>query len=91
MRRSSLSSPIRPLLLAAMLSSLAACSLQPPRPPPPAPVVIKTAPPTISPQLLVPPEHQAIDRLLKTLGLPPVNVAMPSSASPPSNPNSSRN
>ena len=72
------------MLPLAMLCSLAGCSPQRPDPPP---VVVPCPPPRISPELLVPPEHQAMDRLLKSLGMEPVNVGATPNASPPSKPN----
>lgn len=66
------------LLLIATL--LADCSQQPRKPEPP-PVVVKCQPPLIDPGLMVPPEHQAIDRLLMTLQLPPVRLGPVSSDS----------
>ena len=72
-----------PLLLIG--TSLAGCSQ--PLKPSPSPVVIQCQPPLISPELLTPPPHQAIDRLLKTLGMPPVKLVPVSSDTAPSKPN----
>lgn len=71
------------LLLIA--TSLAGCS-QPLKPSPP-PVVIQCPPPVVSQELLAPPQHQAIDRLLQTLGMPSVSVVTPSRDLPDSKPN----
>jgi len=85
MLKSSLSSWQSAITLLLIGTSLAGCS-QPLKPSPP-PVVIQCQPPAISQELLIPPQHQAIDRLLKTLGMEPVSVVMPSKDSPDSNQN----
>ena len=77
------------MLLSLTAIVLAACS-QPLKPSPP-PEVVQCPPPLVDSGLMTPPEHQAIDRLLATLNLPPVSVVPPSDASPPSKPSSSLN
>jgi hypothetical protein len=65
---------------------LVGCSTLPPKVDP-SPVVIQGQKPKVDSDLMTPPQHQAIDHLLKTLGLPPVNVVTPFNASAPSKPN----
>lgn len=77
MARSSLSSRTSVILLLLIATSLAACS-QPLKPSPP-PAVIPCPPPAISPELLQMPPHQAIDRLLETLQMPPLSLDSASS------------
>lgn len=81
MPRSSRISRIAPALLSATLLSLSGCSQQPVRPGP-LPQVIQCPQPTISPELLVPPDTAAINRLLIYLALPPLR---PVSAGTPLN------
>ena len=85
MLKSSLSSWQSAITLLLIGTSLAGCS-QPLKPSPPS-QVIQCPPPLLDQQFLIPPQHQAIDRLLKTLGMPPVNVVTPSSVLPDSKPN----
>lgn len=76
MPKSSRSSRASAILLSLMLSLLAACS--PPLKPSPPAVVVKPLKPLVDPELLIPPEVSAINRLLQTLQLPPVNAVTPS-------------
>ena len=71
MPRSSLT--FKPALWALSLTGtlLAGCSQPPVRPCPP-PVVVPPAKPRVSPELMVPPEHSQVDRLLLSLGCSPV-------------------
>jgi len=62
-----------------------------PRKPDPPPQVVQCPPPLVDVGLMTPPDHQAIDRLLKTLGMPPVSVVALSSDSPHSKPSSNPN
>lgn len=77
-----LSVPFRVALIPLSLigTLLAACSPLLPKVDPP-PVVIQGQKPKVDSDLMIPPQHQAIDRLLISLGLPPVNVVMLSSDS----------
>jgi hypothetical protein len=86
MHRLSNSSRIWLIPLSLIGTLLAACSPLPPKVDP-LPVVIQGQKPKVDSDLMIPPQHQAIDHLLKTLGLPPVNVVTPSSVSAPSKPN----
>ena len=62
--------PRNAITLCWTLSLAAGCSAQPVLPP----QVVPCPPPRISPELLVPPETQAINRLLRSLGMPEVSV-----------------
>jgi hypothetical protein len=86
MHRLSNSSRIALIPLSLIATLLGACSTLPPKVDPP-PVVIQGQKPKVDSDLMTPPQHQAIDHLLKTLGLPPVNVVTPFNASAPSKPN----
>lgn len=57
----------RSLMLLGIMTSLAACSQQPVRE---LPQVIQCQPPRISPQLLNPPPHKAMDALMDYLQAP---------------------
>ena len=72
LKRSLLSLP-SVMLLSSLLSLLGACSHLPSRPGP-APVVLKCQPPEISPELMTPPQVQAINRLLTSLGMSPIRL-----------------
>lgn len=83
MLRRSLPLPLVLLLLSSLPFSLSACSSVP-RAPGPPPQVLKCQPPAISQKLLKPPEVGAINRLLSSLGMSPIqllNAKTPSSAS----------
>lgn len=71
-----------------ILSLLGACSHLPPKSPEPDPVALTCRKPEVRANLMIPPTHQAIDRLLISLGMSPVqlpSVATPSSDSRLSN------
>jgi len=76
-------------LLSLIAILLVGCSQ--PRKPEPPPQVVQCPPPLVDAGLMIPPDHQAIDRLLKTLGMPPVSVVALSSDSPHSKPSSNPN
>lgn len=82
MKPSSLSSPRSAIALLWIATLLVGCS----QPLKPNPVVIQCPPPLVDSQLLIPPEHRAIDHLLETLQLPPLNLVNASSNSQPSKP-----
>ena len=77
--------PLRSAMLhCVMLASCAGCS--PVRPEPP-PIVVPCPRPVISRELLVPPEHQAMDALANFLGMSPGSAGGTPIALPPSKPN----
>lgn len=78
MERSSSNFRLSAILLLAIGTLLDGCSQ--PRKPDPPPQVIPCPPPLISPELLQLPPHQAIDRLLQRLGMPPLRLDSASSS-----------
>jgi hypothetical protein len=87
MVRSSPSSLRNGIALSVLVLSLSACSQ--PRKPDPPPQVIQCLPPTVSPDLLIPPPVVGINDLLSRLGLSALqltSVGTPSSDSQPSKP-----
>ena len=75
--------PRNAITLCWTLSLLGACS----QPLKPEVVTVPCPPPRISPELLVPPETQAINRLLRSLQMPEVSVGAIPNGSGPSKPN----